>query len=422
MKVLISAYACEPGKGSEPGAGWNWTLAAARDNEVWVLTRGNNRTRIDAELEARPVPNLHFVYIDPPRSWTRWKKGQRGIRLYYSLWQLVALAEARRLHEEIGFDVVHHLTFANMWLPALTCFVDAPFVLGPVGGGPRVPLRHYRRLGMRGAGHEVAREVGRMFSKASPLTRASWRHATIIVAQNEETLDAIAQSYRSKAVVRPNACVPDSFPLLGSIARREGGHHRAVFAGRLLPWKGVAIAVEALQTLTTWDLAIVGSGPDLRRLQALAQRVGVGSRVTFVSWVPRDDLWQLIARADALVLPSLRDDSPLVVAEAQALGVPVVAFDQGGPREFARHPDSTVETVSLDEIDIASALATGLTRVAALPRTNGAEPYTVGAISSFLHQTYAAATLHPSRDEKPANGWTLRRLTKSRRRLPGYPR
>ncbi len=53
MKVLVSAYACEPGKGSEPGAGWNWVVAAARQHELCVLTRANNRESIEAALEHR---------------------------------------------------------------------------------------------------------------------------------------------------------------------------------------------------------------------------------------------------------------------------------------------------------------------------------------------------------------------------------
>ncbi|HLE82176.1 MAG TPA: glycosyltransferase family 1 protein, partial [Dehalococcoidia bacterium] len=42
-KVLISAYACEPGKGSEPNVGWNVAREMARQHDVWVLTRANNR-------------------------------------------------------------------------------------------------------------------------------------------------------------------------------------------------------------------------------------------------------------------------------------------------------------------------------------------------------------------------------------------
>ncbi len=85
--------------------------------------------------------------------------------------------------------------------------------------------------------------------------------------------------------------------------------------------------------------------------------------MTFIPWVAQPDLWDAMAHADALLLPSLRDDAPFVVAEAQALGLPVVAFDQGGPREFAGFPGSTVLIVPLTGSDPAGALAEGLRRV-----------------------------------------------------------
>ena len=105
MKVLISAYICAPNRGSEPGAGWNWSLAAAQDNDVWVITRESNRPAIEAELAAHPHPRLHFVYVELPPWGLRLKKGERGIRYfsYYTLWQLAALRTARKLHEEVRF-------------------------------------------------------------------------------------------------------------------------------------------------------------------------------------------------------------------------------------------------------------------------------------------------------------------------------
>ena len=52
LKVLISAYACEPGKGSEPEVGWQWALQMARHHDVTVLTRANNRQAIEPAIEA----------------------------------------------------------------------------------------------------------------------------------------------------------------------------------------------------------------------------------------------------------------------------------------------------------------------------------------------------------------------------------
>ena len=148
MRILISAYACEPERGSEPGCGWNWSCAAARSHDVWVLTRANNRPGIEVALAAMPQRRLHFVYVDLPL-WARfWKRGGLGVRIYYVLWQVAAARAARRLHRAHEFDVVHHLTFANMWLPALVCMTRAPFVLGPIAGGQRVPLQLYPALGL----------------------------------------------------------------------------------------------------------------------------------------------------------------------------------------------------------------------------------------------------------------------------------
>ncbi|MGA8406839.1 MAG: hypothetical protein WB680_06635, partial [Candidatus Acidiferrales bacterium] len=126
LKILISAYACEPGKGSEPGVGWNNVEQAARFHNVWVMTRSNNRALIEEALAAQPMPNVHWIYLDLPR-WARfWKKGQRGIHLYYSLWQILAYRKARKLHRDVGFDLAHHVTFVNYWLPTFLPLLPIP--------------------------------------------------------------------------------------------------------------------------------------------------------------------------------------------------------------------------------------------------------------------------------------------------------
>ena len=81
-KVLLSACACEPGKGSESGIGWHWVRQIARFHQVWVMTRANNRQPIEAALVKEPLPNVHWVYFDLPRWIPFWKKGRRGVRCF----------------------------------------------------------------------------------------------------------------------------------------------------------------------------------------------------------------------------------------------------------------------------------------------------------------------------------------------------
>ena len=59
-KILLSAYACEPNKGSEPEVGWQWAVNIARKHEVWILTKENNRHTID---ENRAVAQRIFLGI-----------------------------------------------------------------------------------------------------------------------------------------------------------------------------------------------------------------------------------------------------------------------------------------------------------------------------------------------------------------------
>src|SRR4249919_338260 len=117
MRILALAYACEPGKGSEPGTGWMWSRLLARLGDTTVITRRNNRSAIEPALTHTPeASHLTFEYIDLPQ-WARfWKRGQRGVRLYYQLWQLAALRRAQQLHRSEPFDLVWHVTISNYWL------------------------------------------------------------------------------------------------------------------------------------------------------------------------------------------------------------------------------------------------------------------------------------------------------------------
>lgn len=108
LKILLSAYACEPGKGSEPGVGWNWALSLARrGHQVWVLTRSNNRAAIEqavAEGKQPELVKLNWLYYDVPKWASWWKKGGRGVHLYYFLWQWGAYLFAKKIHQSVVFE------------------------------------------------------------------------------------------------------------------------------------------------------------------------------------------------------------------------------------------------------------------------------------------------------------------------------
>jgi hypothetical protein len=134
VRVLLIAYACEPERGSEPGVGWNLAIELANRHELWVLTRANNREVIEA-ASRDGLPEIHWVYHDLP-SWARWwKRGHRGVQLYYYLWQRSARRLVREIAVREGVELVHHVTFVKYWAPSAGPVAGKPFVWGPVGGG-----------------------------------------------------------------------------------------------------------------------------------------------------------------------------------------------------------------------------------------------------------------------------------------------
>jgi glycosyltransferase involved in cell wall biosynthesis len=260
-----------------------------------------------------------------------WKRGQRGMRLYYLLWQFAALREARRLMHAVPFDCVFHLTIANAWIGSTAALTGLPFVYGPVGAGVKPPLRLVPSLGIRGVAYESVRYVARVAARyLNPLARISWRRAHVILAQNHETIEWFPKSMSAKACIFQNAMV-EELPVRSSQRKTTDGK-TAMLAARLVPWKGVSLAIEAVAASPDWRLLIFGTGPDESRLRRLAARLDVQDRVEFRGHVTRSELQHIMTSvADVFFFPSLHDDASLAVTEAVAAGLPVVCLDVGGP-------------------------------------------------------------------------------------------
>ncbi len=360
LKLLLSAYACEPGRGSEPGVGWNLARHLAEHHEVWVLTRANNRPAIEAALAQRPVPNLHFVYHDLP-PWARfWKRGQRGVQLYYYLWQLTAIPLVRRLHREVGFDIAHHVTFVKYWTPSTLAFLEGvPFVWGPVGGGESAPLAFWTTFGPRGIAYEIARTAVRFFAEWDPLVRFTARRASLALATTPETKARLKRLGVKHVEVLSQVALPEEeMEKLSRIPPPPAAPVCFISIGNLLHLKGFHLGLEAFARSGLKDAAywIVGDGPERGRLEALARRLGVADRVRFFGQLPRPQVLELLAQAHVLVHPSLHDSGGWVCLEAMAAGRPVICLDLGGPavqvteetgfKIPARMPEQAVEEMA----------------------------------------------------------------------------
>lgn len=365
MKILLSAYACEPGKGSEPEVGYRTALAAAERHDVWVVTRTNNLPALESAMSGSPFgERITLVGLDVDGRALRWKKRSRiANQIYYDLWQRELERTATDLNRRVVFDVTHHVTFAAYWKRTGLATLDVPFVWGPVGGGLDAPVKLYGTLGYRGLADELARATVRPAIARLPDFRRAQRSADVIIAQNRETA---ARFDGQTSIVAPNALAVDVPVDVIPTARSSD----VLCIGQLIPLKGVNIAIRAFDRLRPQGsrLVIVGDGPERGRLLRLASSLGISERVAFVGHRPRSEVMRMIAGAGALLHTSLHEEAGLAVAEALSYGTPVVGFDRGGPAELVRwwpdvasslvDPGTTSETVERLAAALADVLGT----------------------------------------------------------------
>ncbi len=368
LQVLVSAYACEPDRGSEPGLGWNVACELAAAHDVWVITRANNRPSIEAALASlAPARAPRFVYLDLPAWARRMKRLPGGVLLYYHYWQLAAARLAKRLHAEHSFDVALHTTFAKYWSRLAVTGLGIPHVIGPVGGGESAPRSMWQGIGWRGYAVELLRELARWFAERSHHVRSALASASVVLAATEDTKRRVKRLGSPEVRVENVAGLSDAEI---AAATQAVPQPRSVVTflsvGSLLPVKGFHLGLRAFAAVPdrTTEYWIVGGGPFGPELERLARDLGVAERVRFLGERPRHETLALMRQCHVLVHPSLHDSGGFVVLEAMAEGLPVVCLDLGGPPTLV-HPECAVivpaRTVPQASADLAATMA-GLAR------------------------------------------------------------
>jgi glycosyltransferase involved in cell wall biosynthesis len=336
MKVLLSAYACEPNKGSEPEVGWQCAVhLAMKGHDVWVVTRANNREAIQQELGQRPpLPSLRFLFYDLPEWLRRWKSGRRGLYPYYLLWQWGAYRLARREHRRLRFDLVHHVTLASIRFPSFMGRLGIPFIFGPVAGGETAPLRLRWGCGWKGFLRDALRDVSNLFIRVDPLVRSTMRQATRIFVTSEQTRSLVPLLYRQKAALRLAIGYDDR----AAAWRDASGEHEGfslLYVGEFLYLKGMHLGLRAFSLLLAScpkaRLTLIGKGPAERQWRRLAMELGIEDRLVWIPWLSRHELLRRYGQHDVFFFPSLHDSGGFVLLESLSAGLPVVCFNLGGP-------------------------------------------------------------------------------------------
>ena len=338
MKILLSAYACEPHKGSEPGVGWNVAQKLAQHHQVWVFTSNTHRPDIEAELAVRPIKNLEIVYFDPLGWVYDWsmegKRSQLDVYFHYYLWQVWAYFYGRSLHQKIDFDIIHHVTYVKYSNPSFLSLLPVPFVWGPVGGAEQAPKAFWSDFGWRGRFYERLRNTARLVGELDPFVHLTAKRSEIAIAATNDTAQRLYKLDASKVqIISESGLLADEIEQLNKLQPAQGNGIRFISMGRLLHWKGFHLGLRgfAKAAIPQSEYWVLGEGPALASLKALADSLGIAEQVKFLGRLPREECLSTLGDCHVMVHPSLHDSGGWVCLEAMAAGKPVICLNLGGP-------------------------------------------------------------------------------------------
>lgn len=355
MKLLVSAYACDPYRGSEPGVGWAAVCRIARKHEVFVLTDDHNRMGWEKARAEGDIPSsvhVRFLRHYKPCSANRFIAHLQSWQSYAAFNRLV-LQAAREWHGQIGFDLCHQVTIASWRLPSPLWQLPIPFVWGPLGGAGYIPAGFRSMLSPASRIFEAVRDLNTVISLRSKAFRECIRESALVFAANEETEMLIKTSRGGRPLVRlPIASI--SSEKVQAFRRPHqadylSGPLRLFAGGNMEGRKGVSIALKALARVAATGLdfhyTVAGGGPEIPSLMALSKKLGLDTHVEFHPGFQGEDYIAALHRSHLYFLPSFRESTPVTLLEAYLAGCYPVVADTSAQGEIVRLAGGSAVTV-----------------------------------------------------------------------------
>ena len=344
IRVLLSSYQCGAGMGSVSQIGWEWYQRLSKQCQVTLITHVRNQPALEAS--GIPVDDSTVIFID-----TEWfagplyrlasrffRRSEHPLFLIASLdffvYDWVATRQCRQLLKQgETWDIVHAVTPVSPMAATRLTKLGIPSILGPWNGALASPKNFPEIMQAESKWLYPVRNLGRIID----FFVGSTHKASMILSATRSTLLGIPERYRNKCrSLLENGVDLELFQSTPwPDAPSDNNPLQIVFVGRLLPFKGVTMLLEAVKALNfPFKLTIVGEGAERENLEVDRLNFGLTEQVEFTGNLPLNEVSSIVKKAHVFCLPSVRESGGAVLLEAMAVARPVIAIDFGGPSEI----------------------------------------------------------------------------------------
>lgn len=337
LKILINAYACSPNMGSEPGMAWNWVSNLAKFCELYIITEGEFKEKIeDVVPTLEQGKNMHFYY-NPVSDEIRkmcWNQGDWRFYKYYKEWQWKTYLIAKDICSKQNIDVLHQLNMIGFREPGylwkLSKESGVPFVWGPVDAKDKFPVAYLGGASMKTKLFMRLKNFLTVWQlKHSKRVRQAASQASVIFSASSNSKESLKKYMAiDSPLLNETGCYVQEHPLIDKSQKET---FDVLWVGKLDFRKQLGIALQSVAIADNENirLHIVGGG-DEEPYKQLANTIGVTDKCIWHGAVSHDEVQSIMQNSDVFFFTSVAEGTPHVVLEAIGNNLPVVCFDTCG--------------------------------------------------------------------------------------------
>lgn len=347
MKILINAYACSPGMGSEPGMAWNWVSNLAKFCELHIITEGEFREKIESVVPMlEQGGNMHFYYNPVSEEIRRmcWNQGDWRFYKYYREWQWKTYLMAKDICSKEQIDILHQLNMIGFREPGylwkLSKENGVPFVWGPIGGLKQFPLAYLQGADLKMKLFNRLKNFLNIWQlKHEKRVDEALKTAKLLVSSIPDSYRALKRYKGMESII-----IPETGCFLSddvSMDRFDDQEFHVMWVGKFDFRKQLPLALRAIAIANNPNvvLDIYGGGSDVQIASAkkLVDSIGINEKVVWHGNQPNDVVNNAMRNAQLFFFTSINEDTSTVVLEAVSNHLPVLCFDACGMAAVIDH-------------------------------------------------------------------------------------